>query len=88
MILTTAALAAVVIALSDPFERNGSVKASFVSEQTYEECTKGKEKTVFDPSILRESARPGDTILFKASHGMHLEKVLSDFLQASDRNTK
>ena len=53
MILTTAALAAVVIALSDPFERNGSVKASFVSEQTYEECTKGKEKTVFDPSILR-----------------------------------
>jgi UDP-N-acetylmuramoyl-tripeptide--D-alanyl-D-alanine ligase len=39
-------------------------------------------------AALRESARPGDTILFKASHGMHLEKVLSDFLQASDRNTK
>ena len=39
-------------------------------------------------AALRESAKPGDTILFKASHGMHLEKVLSDFLQASDRNTK
>ena len=53
MILTTAALAAVVIALSDPFERNGSVKASFVSREVYEDCTRGKESTPFDPSVLR-----------------------------------
>ena len=30
---------------------------------------------------LKKAARPGDVILFKASHGMHLEKVLEAFLE-------
>ena len=30
---------------------------------------------------LRRTAKPGDVILFKASHGMHLEKVLEAFLR-------
>ena len=30
-------------------------------------------------AALREAARPGDVLLFKASHGMHLEKVLAAF---------
>jgi UDP-N-acetylmuramoyl-tripeptide--D-alanyl-D-alanine ligase len=30
-------------------------------------------------AALREAARPGDVLLFKASHGMHLEKVLDAF---------
>ncbi len=30
---------------------------------------------------LKRAARPGDTLLFKASHSMHLEKVLADFLK-------
>jgi UDP-N-acetylmuramoyl-tripeptide--D-alanyl-D-alanine ligase len=28
---------------------------------------------------LRELAKPGDVLLFKASHGMHLEQVLEHF---------
>ena len=30
---------------------------------------------------LRRMAAPGDTLLFKASHGMHLEQVLEMFLK-------
>ena len=30
---------------------------------------------------LKRSARQGDTLLFKASHSMHLEQVLADFLK-------
>ena len=30
---------------------------------------------------LKWAAKPGDVMLFKASHGMHLEKVLEDFLK-------
>ena len=30
---------------------------------------------------LKELARPGDTLLFKGSHGMHMELVLEKFLQ-------
>ena len=30
---------------------------------------------------LRRTARPGDVILFKASHGMHLEQVLENFTE-------
>ena len=30
---------------------------------------------------LIRAARPGDVILFKASHGMHLELVLEAFLK-------
>jgi len=30
---------------------------------------------------LKAAAKPGDTLLFKASHSMHLELVLSDFLK-------
>lgn len=30
---------------------------------------------------LRRMAKPGDTLLFKASHSMHLELVLADFLK-------
>ena len=31
-------------------------------------------------SVLRRFARPGDVILFKGSHGMHMETVLEAFL--------
>ena len=30
---------------------------------------------------LRSEARPGDVLLFKGSHGMHMEKVLEDFFK-------
>ena len=30
---------------------------------------------------LRQNARPGDTLLFKGSHGMHMERVLEQFLK-------
>ena len=30
-------------------------------------------------AALRAEARPGDVLLFKGSHGMHMEKVLEDF---------
>ena len=30
---------------------------------------------------LKRMAKPGDVMLFKASHGMHLELVLEDFLK-------
>ena len=32
-------------------------------------------------SALKQMANPGDVLLFKASHGMHLELVLDAFLQ-------
>lgn len=32
-------------------------------------------------AALRRAAKPGDVILFKGSHGMHLEKVLEAFLK-------
>ena len=30
---------------------------------------------------LKRAAKPGDVLLFKASHGMHLELVLEAFLK-------
>lgn len=35
-------------------------------------------------AALNRIARPGDVILFKASHGIHLEEVLDAFLKAQD----
>ena len=32
---------------------------------------------------LRDTARPGDVLLFKASHGMHLEQVLDAFIKGT-----
>ena len=32
-------------------------------------------------TALRRAVKPGDVILFKGSHGMHLEKVLEEFLK-------
>ena len=32
-------------------------------------------------TALKRAAKPGDVILFKGSHGMHLEKVLEEFLK-------
>ena len=32
-------------------------------------------------AALRRAAKPGDVILFKGSHGMHLEKILEAFLK-------
>ena len=32
-------------------------------------------------TALRRAVKPGDVILFKGSHGMHLEKVLEAFLK-------
>ena len=34
---------------------------------------------------LKRAAKPGDVILFKGSHGMHLERVLEAFLEDSDK---
>jgi UDP-N-acetylmuramyl pentapeptide synthase len=31
--------------------------------------------------VLKQLAKPGDVLLFKGSHGMHMEKVLEMFLQ-------
>lgn len=36
-------------------------------------------------AALNRIARPGDVILFKASHGIHLEEVLDAFLKAQNR---
>ena len=30
---------------------------------------------------LKQAAKPGDVLLFKASRGMHLEKILDAFLK-------
>ena len=34
---------------------------------------------------LKRAARPGDVILFKGSHGMHLELILEDFLKTEEK---
>lgn len=31
-------------------------------------------------NVLRSRAKPGDVLLFKGSHGMHMEKLLKDFM--------
>lgn len=36
-------------------------------------------------AALRAEARPGDVLLFKGSHGMHLETVLTAFFQAKNK---
>lgn len=46
----------------------------------------GEKALLFDTpeallEALRAEAKPGDVLLFKASHGMHLEKVLENFFQ-------
>ncbi len=38
-------------------------------------------------SALKQTARPGDVLLFKGSHGIHLEKVLDAFLE-TDKTQK
>ncbi len=38
-------------------------------------------------SALVRFAKPGDTILFKGSHGMHMETVLNDFLEEKNGKT-
>lgn len=49
---------------------------------------KGKHFATRDELLeaLREAARPGDVLLFKASHGMHLEKVKDAFLASAPTN--
>ena len=34
---------------------------------------------------LKQAAKPGDVILFKGSHGMHLELILEDFLKKEEK---
>jgi UDP-N-acetylmuramoyl-tripeptide--D-alanyl-D-alanine ligase len=31
-------------------------------------------------NVLRSRAKPGDVLLFKGSHGMHMEKILKAFM--------
>ena len=31
-------------------------------------------------AALKRTAKPGDVLLFKASHGIHLEQVIDEFL--------
>ena len=53
IILCTAALAAVTFALSGSFDREGTVKAYFVSEKEFEAALGGKKTEAFDPSVLQ-----------------------------------
>lgn len=32
-------------------------------------------------NVLKSRAKPGDVLLFKGSHGMHMEKILKDFME-------
>ena len=32
-------------------------------------------------NVLKNRARPGDVLLFKGSHGMHMENILKEFMQ-------
>lgn len=32
-------------------------------------------------NVLRSRARPGDVLLFKGSHGMHMERILAEFMK-------
>ena len=41
-----------------------------------------KEKLV---NYLKQAAQPGDVMLFKGSHGMHMEQVLDQFLQPDEK---
>ena len=53
-ILCAAAFAAAAFALAGPFGSKGSVKAYFVSSSKFlNDGIKGKERTEFDPSVLR-----------------------------------
>jgi UDP-N-acetylmuramoyl-tripeptide--D-alanyl-D-alanine ligase len=42
---------------------------------------KGFEDKAALVAVLKQAAKPGDVILFKGSHGMHMELVLEDFLR-------
>ena len=32
-------------------------------------------------NVLKSRARPGDVLLFKGSHGMHMEEILKQFMK-------
>lgn len=32
-------------------------------------------------NVLKNRAKPGDVLLFKGSHGMHIEEVLKGFME-------
>lgn len=32
-------------------------------------------------NVLRSRAKPGDVLLFKGSHGIHMEQILKQFMQ-------
>ena len=53
IILCIAAWTAAENALTDLFDKEGSVKAYFVSEKEYEQAIAGKERIPFDASVLR-----------------------------------
>ena len=52
-ILCAAAFAAASFALSNSFGSKGSVKAYFVNSEVLEHSIEGRERTAFDPSVLR-----------------------------------
>jgi UDP-N-acetylmuramyl pentapeptide synthase len=54
--------------------------ARYVTQGAAGEAAVYTDRNVMADS-LRLQARPGDTILFKGSHGMHMELVLEAFLK-------
>jgi UDP-N-acetylmuramoyl-tripeptide--D-alanyl-D-alanine ligase len=54
--------------------------ARYVAQGAAGEAAVYTDRNVMADS-LRLQARPGDTILFKGSHGMHMELVLEAFLK-------
>lgn len=51
----------------------------YVAEGAGEKCRTFHDRDTM-AVVLKEMARPGDTLLFKGSHGMHMENVLERFL--------
>ena len=54
--------------------------SKYVAEGAGEICRTFDERETM-AQTLKELAQPGDTLLFKGSHGMHMELVLESFLQ-------
>jgi UDP-N-acetylmuramyl pentapeptide synthase len=56
--------------------RTGAMEAGMTQENTG--CFETREQMA---ESLRQNCRPGDVLLFKGSHGAHMELVLEQFLK-------
>ena len=55
---------------------DGAITGGMPQAQVY--CFEDRKELA---KMLKKMAKSGDTLLFKASHGIHLEQVLADFLE-------